>query len=317
MPFEDFPSTLPEFDRRFGGEVACWHYLRRLKWPHGFRCAAAGCRGRRSYFVIERGVDECATCGRQTSVTAGTMFHRTRTPLKLWFRAIFEFVSRKHGCNAMDLRRLLGLSYPTAWAWLHKIRDVMVREGRQKLEGEVEVDETYVGGAEAGVFGRDLGEKKVLVAGAVEFSDAGCGRARLRPVTSAAAADLQAFVGDVVKEGATVWTDGLPAYRGLGAVFAHKVKVIGDPKTAADKFPHIHRVFALFKRVLLGTYQGSWSKKWAAMYCEEFVFRFNRRTALARTLLVGRVLGESVRRAPRIHRLAGKTFEGEVVPVAA
>lgn len=99
MPFEDFPTTLPEFDRRYGDEVACWNHLPELKWPDGFRCRAAGCSGRRSYFVIERGVDECATCGRQTSVTAGTMFHRTRTPLKLWFRAIFKFVSRKHGCT--------------------------------------------------------------------------------------------------------------------------------------------------------------------------------------------------------------------------
>lgn len=317
MPFEDFPTTLPEFDRRFGDEVACWNHLRELKWPEGFRCRAASCSGRRSYFVIERGVDECTTCGRQTSVTAGTMFHRTRTPLKLWFRAIFEFVSRKHGCNAKDLQRLLGISYPTAWAWLHKIRDVMVREGRQKLEGAVEADETYVGGSEPGVFGRDRGEKKLLIAGVVEIAGDGCGRARLRPVASAAASDLQVFVGDVVTEGATVWTDGLPAYNGLHAVFDHKVKVIGDPKTAADKFPRIHRVFALFKRVLLGTYQGSWSKKWAAMYCEEFVFRFNRRTAKARTLLVGRILAEAVRRPPRVHRFAGKTFDGEVHPVAA
>jgi hypothetical protein len=317
MPFDDFPRTPAEFERRFGDEVSCWEYLRALKWPNGFRCAAAACAGERSYFVIERGVDECATCGRQTSVTAGTMFHRTRTPLRAWFRAIFEFVSRKHGCNAMDIQRLVGVSYPTAWTWLQKIRDVMVRERRSQLADDVEVDETYVGAPEPGVYGRDLGANKVLVVGAVEIDADGCGRARLRPVASAAAEDVQAFVCDVVEEGATVRTDGLPAYNGLSVVYDHRVKIIGDPKTASDKFPRIHRVFALFKRVLLGTYQGSWSKKWAAMYCEEFVFRFNRRRSRARTTLVRRVLEEAVRRPPRVHRFVGNAFDGQVVPVAA
>lgn len=312
MPFADFPTTLPEFERRFADEVACTNYLRSVKWPEGFRCPKCG--GGRSYWVCERGREQCATCRHQTSVTSGTMFHKTRTPLKLWFRAIFEFVSAKHGCSALHLSRILGLNYETAWTWLHKIRDVFVRPGREQLDGPVEADETYVGGPEPGCFGRARGENKLLIAGAVEVRGKGCGRSRLRPVDDAGAEALQTFVADVVKEGAVVRTDGLLAYKGLKAVFNHKARVIGkDPKRAAKLFPNIHRVFALFKRVLLGTYHGSWSRKWAAQYCEEFAFRFNRRNSSSRTHLFRRVIEQAVTRRPRIHLLARETYEDAVV----
>lgn len=318
MPFDDFPTTLPEFERRFGDEVACWNYLRDVKWPDGFRCVDARCAGRRSYFVIERGVDECAACGKQTSVTAGTLFHRTRTPLNLWFRAIFEFVASKSGCNACHLSRMLGISYPTAWTWLHKIRDVFCRAGREALKGPVEADETYVGGPAPGHCGRACGENQLPIAGAVEVREGGaCGRARLAPIDDVGARSLQTFVADVVREGECVRTDGLPSYRGLDAVFKHQVQVIGDPKRAAKLFPCIHRVFSLFKRVLLGTYQGSWSRKWAPLYCEEFIFRFNRRDSAHRTHLFRRVIEQAVLRAPRIHLLAGKAGPKRVQPAAA
>ena len=104
----DFPSSLPAFQTRFSDEDQCLEYLRKQKWPNGFRCPR--CAHGRSYTISTRRVEECAACGHQTSLTAGTMFHGTRKPLRTWFQAIFEFVSRKHGCNAMDLQRLFGLS---------------------------------------------------------------------------------------------------------------------------------------------------------------------------------------------------------------
>ena len=116
----DFPATLPAFQDQFADEDACLDYLRRQKWPCGFRCPR--CSHDRSWSIRTRQLEECASCGHQTSLTAGTMFHGTRKPLSLWFRAVFEFISRKHGCNAMDLERLLGLSRKIAWAWLHKIQ---------------------------------------------------------------------------------------------------------------------------------------------------------------------------------------------------
>lgn len=123
-----------------------------MKWPNGFVCPK--CHASKAYYVLERALEQCAACQHQASVPAGTLFRRTRKPLRLWFRAIFEFVSRKNGCNAMDLKRLLGLSYHTSWEWLQKIRDVFVRKEREQLGGLVEADETYIGGQEAGIKGR-------------------------------------------------------------------------------------------------------------------------------------------------------------------
>ena len=308
-----FPETLPEFEATFGDEDACLEYLKSKKWPRGFRCPR--CEHDRSYTIRIRRVEQCARCRHQTSLTAGTMFHKTRKPLTLWFRAIFEFVSRKHGCNAMDLQRLLGLARKTAWSWLHKIRECMVTPNRSMLSGEVQVDESYVGGPEEGTLGRDRGSKKILLVGAVEEREEGCGRARLAPVPSAGAHDLQCWIVDVVQEWAAVCTDGLASYEGLDECYEHQVQVIGDPKTASKKFPQIHRVFSLFKRLYLGIYHGSMSEKYAPLYCEEFTFRFNRRNSKCRTLLVQRVLENAVHQAPRIHLYAGK--EGLVPRVAA
>lgn len=314
MLFPAFAMTALEFETRFANERACWEFLREARWPSGFACPK--CQGGKSYFVSGRGLEECAGCGHQTSVTAGTMFHGTRKPLRTWFKAIFEFVSRKDGCNAMDIQRLLGLSYPTSWTWLHKIRDVFVAKDRRRLDGEVEVDETMVGGPEEGVHGRDLGTKKLLIAGGVEVTATGaCGRARLAPVDSASAEDLQVFVAEAVEEGALVHTDGLSSYDGLDQCHTHKVTVIGNPKTASQKFPHIHRVFSLFKRALLGTYHGSWSKKYAAQYCEEFIFRFNRRNSGSRVHLFRRIIGQALRARPRIHLLVGNARQNPVLPV--
>lgn len=288
MDFTNFPRTAIEFENRFPDDESCWIFLWQAKWPDGFTCSS--CQGRKAYHIIERNFEECVNCGAQTSVTAGTMFHGTRTRLRSWFRAIYEFVSRKHGCNAKDIQRLIGLSYPTAWRWLHKIREAFNHRSRQPLSGVVEVDESYVGGPEEGVHGRDRGAKKILVAGAVEVHDEGCGRARLEPVGSATAESVQTFVSNNVKEGATVLTDGLKSYDGLENSYGHEVTVIGDPKTASAKFPHVHRTFSLFKRLLLGTYHGSWSKKYAKAYCGEWEFRFNRRGSKSRTKLFQRMI---------------------------
>ena len=316
MDLSTFPETALEFESRFADEPSCWEYLWQAKWPRGFRCSR--CNGRKAYYVIERKLEECASCGYQASVTAGTMFHGTRNPLRMWFRAIFEFTSRKHGCNAMDIQRLLGLSYHASWEWLQKIRDVFVRKERAPLCGTVEADETYIGGPEDGVKGRDLGKKKILVFGAVEVVDGHCGRARLAPIESASADQIQPALSEVVEEGATVKTDGWQGYRELGQAYKHRVKVIGDdPKRASRLFPHIQGVFSLLRRLILGTYHGSLSEKYAALYCEEFTFRFNRRTSKSRVHLFRRVIEQAMRRPPRLHLMRGRSRSALVLPEAA
>ena len=174
---EDYPRKLTEFEARFANDEACRDYLFRLRWPEGFGCPHCG-RGKA--WPVRRVLFECAHCGAQVSVTAGTIFQDTRLPLTLWFRAMWWVTAQKNGGSALGLQRILGLgSYKTAWGWLHKLRRAMVRPGRDRLRGWVEVDETYVGGLEEGVSGRQT-EKKALVAVACNKMDpvwvaSGCG----------------------------------------------------------------------------------------------------------------------------------------------
>jgi transposase-like protein len=296
----NFPKTVLDFESRFPYEAACVAFLYESKWPNGFVCPKCG--GRKSYFVVERGREQCAACKKQTSVTAGTLFHGQRAGLRKWFRAILEFVVRKHGCNALDIHRLVGVSEPIALQWLKKFREALGRRDRTPLTGSVEVDETYVGGPERGVHGRNRGAKKILVTGAVEIRGNGCGRARLEPTKTAAAEDLQPFVVDHVELGAEVRTDKHAGYRSLDEAYKHRVRKIGDPKTASKKFPRIHRVFSLFKRNVLGIYQGSWRPKFAASYCHEFEFRFNRRDTAKRPLLFAAIVACGLKGAPSIFR---------------
>jgi hypothetical protein len=154
MELVAFPSTEAEFRACFADEEQCRAYLVRLKWREGFGCAHCG--GKTAYFLrSKRVVYECAGCGRQVSLIAGTIFEQSKKPLALWFRAIFEVTASKQGISAAELHRKLGLgSYQTAWFWLQKIRSAMVRPDRQPLSGEVEIDESYVGGPKPGKPGR-------------------------------------------------------------------------------------------------------------------------------------------------------------------
>ena len=208
----DYPRTLTEFDAWFVSETACAEFLGRVRWPEGFRCPS--CCGTDAW-PTARGQLRCNRCQRQTSVTAGTIFEGTRKPLRLWFQAMWYVTNQKHGVSALGLQRILGLgSYQTAWAWLHKLRRAMVRPGRDLLGGAVEVDETYVGGRETGVVGRQT-KTKSIVAIAAEVRGRGTGRIRMSRVEDVAARSLIPFVQTTVAPGATVRTDGWSAYSGL------------------------------------------------------------------------------------------------------
>lgn len=223
----------------------------------------------------------CTQCGRETSVTAGTLLEDTRKPLRMWFRAMWWVSTQKAGFSAKAFMREMGLtSYQTAWTWLHKLRRAMVLTGRQKLSGRVEIDETYVGGEERGVSGRYT-EKKALVVIAAEEDGRGIGRIRVGHVPDASAVSLMPFVEDSVDPGAFIHTDGHWGYAPLRAKsYAHRVSVITpDPRRASKLLPRVHRVAALLKRWLLGAHQGAVSNKHLQHYLDEFTFRFNRRTS--------------------------------------
>jgi len=156
----EYPRTLPEFDAWFATEDDCRQYLVKLRWPAGFRCPR--CSSTKAW-PTKRGLMHCKGCGHQTSITSGTIFHRTRSPLRLWLQAMWWVTTQKNGASALGLQRILGLgSYETAWTWLHKLRRAMVRPGRDRLSGEVEVDETFVGGVEKGGGRRHIGKKALV-----------------------------------------------------------------------------------------------------------------------------------------------------------
>ena len=238
----------------------------------------------------------CASCRRQVSVTAGTIFQDTRTPLTTWFRAMWWMTSQRTGASAQGLQEVLGLgSYETAWTWLHKLRRAMVRPGRDQLAGRVDVDETYLGGLEEGVRGRQT-EKKALIAVAAEEDGEGIGRIRMRRIPDASADSLEAFVLDAVAPGSLLHTDGLLSYDRLEKRgYRHRITFLrGRKESAAELLPRVHRVVALLKRWLLGTHQGAVSHAHLDYYLDEFTFRFNRRTSRHRGKLFYRLVEQAV-----------------------
>lgn len=307
----DYPRDRVEFDAFFPDDAACELFLERLRWGEEFVCAACATAG--SPWRSSRGLLVCRHCQRQVSPTAGTIFHRRRSPLRLWFLAAWEITSQKYGASALGIQRVLGLgSYQTAWAWLHKFRRAMVREGRDRLSGLVEADESYVGGEESGVKGRQT-VKKAVVAIAVEVNGGRMGRVRLRHVRDVSEATLGGFLSEVVVAGSTIRTDGWAGYQGLrGRGFKHEVTVLSASTDPAHLvMPAVHRVASLLKRWILGTLQGGISKEHLTYYLDEFTFRFNRRSSRARGLLFYRLLEQAVAHGPTtIAQLSAKTGRG-------
>ena len=282
---------------RFASEAACRAYLARLRWPEGFRCPRCGAPGG---WATKRQLMMCRGCGYQQSVTAGTIVHRSRMPLRVWFRAMWWVTNQKTGVSALGLQRLLGFrSYKTAWAWLQKLRRAMVRPGRDRLSGRVEVDETYLGGREKGMDGRQTQDKALIVVAAQEDGP-GIGRIRLQRVPNASAESLLPFVEASVEPGSVVHTDGWEPYRGLQEKgYTHEATILRQQKQpASDLLPRVHRVVSLLKRWLLGTHQGAVSHEHLDYYLDEFTFRFNRRTSRHRGKLFFRLVQQAVQTEP-------------------
>lgn len=287
---EEYPKTLAELERQFATEEACARYLFQLRWPDGFSCPRCG--GIRAW-TTKRGLSTCAACAYQCSVKAGTIFERSRLPLTMWFRAIWWVTSQKNGASAKGLQRILGLgSYETAWTWLHKLRRAMVRPGRDRLAGTIEVDETYMGGEKPGKRGRGA-EGKALVLIAAQQDGKRIGRIRLRRVRDASAGSLQPAIAEAVEPGSLVRTDGWQGYnsldqRGYVHEIARKEADVGE-----NLLPCCNRVASLLKRWLLGTHQGAVSHEHLDYYLDEYTFRFNRRTSRYRGKLFYRLVQQA------------------------
>lgn len=275
MIFSDFyPKTEVEFDAMFKDEESCHEYLFKMRWPNGYECPRCF---NKKYWKNNRNDYQCSSCNYQMSITAGTILQGTTKPLRLWFKAMWWFTVNKTGISAKELHRLLGISYPTAWSWLHKLRLATIRPNREKLSGNVEVDETYIGGKEEQHQGRGSQTKVKVVIG-VEIEEKSLGRTRMQVIDDCTKKSLGEFVQENVHNESEYVTDGWRGYNSEYNIPTHKVKKISESNLdASTLFPGVHRVSSLLKRMILGIYQGSFHKKYAQGYLDEFTFRFNRR----------------------------------------
>lgn len=297
VPGRDFPRNYAELRAWFPDDGACVDYLEWLRWPEGFVCPHCGGDGSR----LADGRHWCEPCHRRVSVTTGTVFHRTRTPLTVWFAAAWYMTSTKNGVAALTLHRLLGFgSYQTVWAMLHRLRLAMVRPGRELLSGVVELDDTLFGGIRPGKRGRGAAGKTLVAVAVERHEPKGFGRCRMRVIPNAKAESLDPFMRDSIAPGATVVTDGLKSYPlAAGSDYVHRpVNVARSGGPAHVLLPGVHRIASLAKRWLLGTHQGAVEGDHLQAYLDEFTFRFNRRKSAFRGLLFRRLLEQGVQVGP-------------------
>lgn len=291
----DHPRTALQMRDRFPTEEACRAYLSELRWPEGIKCPACAANG---VWEMQKSIFRCACCKHDFSVTSGTLFADTHKPLRFWFEAIWDVTNQKSGASALGLQRILGLgSYRTAWNWLHKLRRAMVRPGRDRLSGVVEIDEVFIGGPRPGKRGRGAAGKSLVMI-AAQADGKKIGRIRMVRIADASAANLLPALAQVVEPGTLVQTDGWKAYSGLKKLgYSHEV-IRQSAELGENLLPKINLTASLLKRWLLGTHQGSVRPDHLDYYLDEFTFRFNRRTSKSRGLLFYRLLQQAVALQP-------------------
>jgi ISXO2-like transposase domain/Transposase zinc-ribbon domain len=302
----DYPRTYQEFRSWFPDEWSCREYLGGLRWPYGFSCPDCGSGG---YWRTGAGLWMCADCGLKTSATAGTIFHRSHTPLSTWFAAIWFVTSQKNGVSARGLQDALGFgSYETAWAWLHKLRRAMVRPERELLSGVVELDQSFLGGRSHGKPG-GASEKAPITIAVERLPSGRLGRVRLDLANRAGGLDQVEFAREVISPGTEIHTDGALVFTGLtdhGFTHHPTPGYLASDLDAVMPGPHL--VSSLLKRWTAGTLHHRISRQHLPYYLDEFTFRFNRRTSRARGLLFYRLLQQAAGTDPHpLSELIGGT----------
>ena len=277
MPRPTYPLSLLDFQERFATEEACREYLFGSRWPDGFVCPTCG-SVRTGEMHRRRLLWQCKDCGQQTSATAGTVMHATRTPLRMWFWAAYLVATHHPGISAKQLQRQLGLSrYETAWLILQKLRRAMVAPERELLKREVEIDEFWLGGYEEGLKGSRQRGKKALVGVAIEVRGAGSGRLRLAVLANSRASTLEGFAKATTAPASIVHTDGLNSYLGLAQLgYHHRPRKQASAAPAEHLLPRAHRAISNLKAWMHGTHRGV-SNEHLPVYLDEYVFRHNRR----------------------------------------
>ena len=292
----DYPRTFQEFRGWFPDDASCLEYLARLRWPEGFRCPVCGCE--RSWRTA-RGQWMCTECGRKTSVTAGTIFHRSHTPISTWFAAAWFVTSQKNGVSALSLQAQLGFgSYETAWAWMQKLRRAMVRPDRELLSGVVELDETFVGGRSTGKKGASTDKIPIMVA-VERLGPHRLGRVRFGIDHAPGTLDLIDFGQAVIEPGSLIRTDGARMFRAFASLgYSHEYVTGYNAPAIEEVLPGVHLVASLLKRWIAGTLHHHVSLEHLPYYLDEYSFRFNRRNSSARGMLFYRLLQQAVATDP-------------------
>lgn len=290
----EHPDTYRDFVKMFSDDAACIDYLKKLRWPDGFVCPA--CNTSSAPWEQSRGRLTCPICHHEATVTAGTIFGKTRTPLTTWFEAAWHVTTAKNGMSAKTLERTIGTSYKVAWIMLHRFRVAMVSKERKQLSGDIGIDETFIGGVkQGGKRGRGATKSNVIIALEIK-KPKGFGRVRMRYVPDASGESILPFVCDVVALNSVIFTDGWRGYSGLSDIgYTHRITRLSDSGDPAHvSMPGVHRIAGLLKRWILGTLQGSLIPEHLQSYLEDFTFRFNRRTSGSRGLVFRRLLEQAV-----------------------
>ncbi len=268
--------SLSEFFEQFSTEEACREYLYAKRWGNGFVCPKCGVAGE-PFQITSRRQYQCKHCNHQTSVTAGTIMDKSRTPLTKWFLAIYLMSADKRGCSALRLKRELKIAYDTAWTISHKIRNAMKeRDGEYHLSGYVEIDEGFFGSPSAGEGKRGRGTDKAPVAVALSLDEKGNPEyVKAGVLKTVDSATIMEFTNHAVEEGSTISSDGLAVYRKLSENYTHLPQNF-DPVENPDHLKWLHVVISNLKAFLNGTYHGV-AKTHLQAFLDEFCYRFNRR----------------------------------------
>ena len=292
-----------EFDRLYGTEELCREAVFSWRWPDGFECPACG--GAPHCELEKRALWQCNACRTQTSLTAGTIFASTKLDLTVWFRAMFHMTQTKQGISALELSRRLDVTYNTAWAMHHKLKQVMLeREQKKPLEGRVEMDDAYLGGARSGgKRGRGAPGKTPFVAAVETTTDGKAHRVKLKRVRRFTKKIIKAVTSRIVTPGAHVVTDGLGCFNGVvDAGCTHEAIVTGSGRKAArhPAFSAVNTVLSNIKTAIAATFR-SGAKKHAPRRLAEFAYRFNRRYDLP--AMIPRLAWTALRTQPMPYRL--------------
>jgi len=287
-----FPNNLLDFQRMFSNEAACLQYLESVRWPNGFICEKCESIGDPFRLTKRPRVLVCRFCRHEISVTAGTIMHRTKTPIQVWFWAAYLVATQTPGISALEAQKKLGIArYETAYQVMQKLRSAMMRPGRDQIGDKwpLEMDITYIGGKHKGGVQGKTNKAPVIVGVEVRRKEGInpqtgkrqrtlAGRMRLRKLPNKSATSVDKFVKDCIAHGATITTDDGTEYANLNALgYAHRpIAMRGDRAKMDLWLPMVSTVTANLKAWIDGTFHGV-RKPHMQAYLNEFMFRFNRR----------------------------------------